>query len=100
MSSILSDYSPLPYDAGRRKAAHTNVTYNFLNRFTANTFYYEGYTGRCGETDPGTATAIQDMMLISTLGRLSIFPRTDDTNMTEVTFHLVRGGEGVERSAF
>jgi hypothetical protein len=34
------------------------------------------------------------MMLISTLGRLSIFPGTDDANMTEVTFHLVKGEEG------
>lgn len=90
MCSILSDYSPLSYDAGLRRAAHTNLTYNFVNRFTDNTFYYEGSVGRCGETAPGEATAIQDMMLLSVLGRISVFAGLDDENMTEACFHLVK----------
>lgn len=95
MSTILAEFSPLAYDINRRVAAHTNLTYNMFNRFTPNTFYYEGEDGRCAETPAGQATAIQDMMLLSALGRISVFAGLDDTNMTEAAFHMLRADGGV-----
>jgi hypothetical protein len=126
MSTLLADYSPLAYDSGRRHAALTNITYNFDERMTPNTFYYEGTSGRynlclrmllsssggrslamfltglqlrspflsddrCGESSPGTTTAIQDMMLISALGRVSVFPGISDADITSASFHQACG---------
>ena len=124
MSTLLSDMSPLLYDAGRRRAVVTNISYNFENRLTPNTFYYEGvllacvaraalllparlipngdhagYTGRCGESAPGTATAIQDMMLTWAQGRVSVFAGLDDSTLASARFYNLLATDGVAVTA-
>lgn len=112
MSTHLADYLAVGPDGAltaeerrRRSGVMTNITHNIFQRFTPNTFYYEGSTGLCSETPAGTASALQDMMLMSTsfIGgkysstsvRVSVFPGLDDGTIDEAVFYKLRAAGGL-----